>query len=89
MTVTSSTRKTIVVRMIILANSHRNVCFLKPFNSFIVQIPYAFCNDRSAEEGAGVDQVVHSLDHYAGAPFGFIGADLLEERFSFAQCLFD
>ena len=89
MTVTSSTRNTIVVRMIILANSHRNVRFLKPFNRFIVQIPDAFCNDRSAEEGAGVGQVVHSLDHSAGAPFGFIGADLLEERFSFAQCLFD
>ena len=42
----------------------------------------------SSEEGAGVDQVVHSLDHSAGAPFGFIGADLLEERFSFAPVSF-
>ena len=63
----------VVVRMIILASSHRNVRFVKPFNSSIVQIPYAFCTETSSEKGAGVDQVVYILDNSTRVPFGFVG----------------
>ena len=57
----------------ILANSHTNVRFFKPFNSSIVQIPYAFCTERSRQ--VLIRWSTCSLVHSAGAPFGRLKCD--------------
>ena len=56
---------------------------MKPFHSSFVEVPDAFSTQRSSEEVAASDEMVHSLYLPTGAQLVVLCADLLQKSVCF------